>query len=344
MHAIRFYGPRDMRYSELPMPELGVDDVLVKVESVGLCATDVEVFEGTMIYVSEGMTAIPFTPGHEWAGRVVKWGSDVKGFSEGDLVAGECSVGCRACTACLQGRYNLCHHRTETGLLNRDGGFAEYIAFPQFYLHHCGGIAAEAACLIEPTAVALNAIRSCRTSPADRVAVVGVGTIGLLAVQSARAYGARQVVAIDVNSRRLDLASQLGADATIDAGSGDIQSQVESLTQGHNFDVVVEASGRVGGWNHVPGLIAPYGRVALVGLFAGAECKVNFDPLVVKNVTLQGCLGAPNVWPEAIELIEAGRIDPLSLVTHRLPLSEFEEAVQIASHPESNAIKVLLKP
>lgn len=344
MKALRVHGPRDVRYEDVPDPVVGPDDVLVRIEAAGLCATDIEVYDGTMFYLTSGLTRLPFTLGHEWCGQVVSCGGNVRNFATGDRVAGECSVGCRSCRSCLAGRYHLCVNRTETGLLNRDGGFAELIAFPSFFLHHCYDLPPEAAALIEPTAVALNAIRSCRTEPGDHVVVIGTGPIGLLAIQAAKVFGARCVVAIDADEHRLGVARELGADAVYLASDPDIPSQVAEQTNGRMIDVAIEASGKPAGWAHIPRLMAPMGRVGLVGLFAGQTCPVNFDPFIVNNVTLHGCLGGPNLWADTIDLMRNGKIRVAPLATHRFAFSEFSKAVEVVSAKRDHAIKAILKP
>ena len=137
MKAIRNHGPQDCRLEEVPIPSMGPEDVLIRVRACGICATNLEIFDGTMYFLTHGLARTPFTPGHEWSEEVVEFGRNVSGFDVGDTVCGECSVGCRQCMYCKRGRYNLCPDRTETGILNRDGGFAEYISFPFHYLHRC---------------------------------------------------------------------------------------------------------------------------------------------------------------------------------------------------------------
>ena len=134
MKAIRIHGPKDVRFEEVPIPKVGPDDLLIRVKAAGLCGTDLELYDGTMFYITSGITKLPLIPGHEWSGEVVELGANVSEFSIGDKVTGECSVGCRSCPYCIRGWYNQCPFRTETGLLNRDGGFAEYISFSRYFL------------------------------------------------------------------------------------------------------------------------------------------------------------------------------------------------------------------
>lgn len=342
--AIRIHGPRDARYEDVPTPQPGPDDVLVKVRAVAICATDVELYEGVMFYITSGLTRYPFIPGHEWSGEVVEVGTRVTAFAPGDAVVGECSIGCRKCHFCLGGHYHLCRDRSETGLLKQPGGMAEYISYPQFFLHKVGSLPYEQAAFIEPTGIAVNPARKTRITPADRVAVMGPGPIGLFAVQVAKAYGARQVLLIGGREDRLQAGLDLGANVVIDYREGDVAGKVAEATGGAMADVVIEAVGRKSVWPMIASIAAPGARVGMTGLFAGELCDVDFDPLVVNEISVLGCLGAPGMWPECIALHQQGRIRTDRIITHRLALSEFVEGIDISKNRRDGAIKVLLKP
>ena len=344
MKAIRVYGTKDVRYEDVPMPHVADDDVLVKVKAAGLCGTDLEVYDGTMFYITSQMTELPFIPGHEWSGEVVELGSNVNEFEIGDRVTGECSVGCRSCSYCIRGWYNQCQHRTETGLLNRDGGFAEYISFPKYFLHKCNGMEFAESAFIEPTGIALYPTKLTGLGPEDYVAVMGPGAIGLFAVQTAKAYGARKVILAGTREGRLAVGRELGADVTVNVRNENLIEKVTEATNGHKIDVVIEAVGKPSVWDDIASIIAPRARVAMTGLFAGKKCAVDFDPLVINNITILGALGGPSVWDEAIDLHERGMITAKPLITHRLPLSEFSKGIEIMRNRTDNAIKVLLEP
>ena len=344
MKAIRYHGPKDIRLEELPTPQLGPDDVLIRVRAAGLCGTDLEIYDGIMFYFTAGMSYTPITPGHEWSGDVVELGSNVTEFETGDRVTGECSVGCLKCPYCVRGWYNQCPHRTETGILNREGGFAEYIAFPKYFLHKCNRMEYDEAAFIEPTGVALYATKMAQTCPEDYVAVMGPGPIGLFMVQTAKAYGARQVILVGTRDDRLEIGKQLGADVTINLRSENLVEKVRHATDGHMIDVVLEAVGKPAVWDDIVSIIAPRARVAMTGLFAGQKCTVDFDPLVVNNITILGTLGGPSCWDEAIDLHQRGAITAGPLITHRLPLASFVEGIEIMRHRTDNAIKVILEP
>ena len=344
MKAIRIHGPKDARYEDVPMPQPGPDDVLVRVKAVAICATDVELFDGVMFYITSGMTKYPFIPGHEWSGEVVEVGRSATEFAPGDRVVGECSIGCRQCKLCLGGRYHLCRDRSETGLLKQPGGMAEYISFPRFFLHKVGNLPFDAAAFIEPTGIAVNPARKARITPADRVAVMGPGPIGLFAVQVAKAYGARQVLLVGGRDERLQAGLDLGADFAIDYRKGNIARQVADATGGEMVDVVIEAVGRKQVWPMIASIVAPGARVVMTGLFAGATCDVDFDPLVIGEGAILGSLGAPGMWPECISLHQKGLVRTERIITHRLPLADFAEAIEISRNRKGGAIKVLLTP
>jgi len=344
MKAIRVHGPKDLRYEDVDMPKVGPDDVLIRVRAAALCGTDLEVYDGTMFYLTSGMSSLPFTLGHEWAGEVVELGENVSEFEVGDRVTGECSVGCRECEYCIRGWYNQCQHRTETGLLNRDGGLAEHISFPKYFLHKCNKMEFDEASFIEPTGIALYPTKLAGVCPADYVAVMGPGPIGLFAVQTAKAYGARKVILAGTRDDRLEVGRQVGADVTVNVRTENLVEKVKDATDGHMMDVVIEAAGKPSVWDDIASIIAPRARVAMTGLFAGEKCQVDFDPLVINNITILGCLGGPSIWDEAIDLHERGLVTAKPLITHRLPLKDFVEGIEIMRERRDNAIKVVVEP
>ena len=318
--------------------------MLVKVAAAGICATDIEVYDGVMFYFTSGMSRVPIIPGHEWAGTVVEFGRNVTEFAVGDLVTGECSVGCRTCGFCKRGWYNQCPNRTETGLLNRDGGFAEYIVMPRFNTFRCSGITPDVAGTIEPTGVALYATKIAAVCAEDIVAVIGDGAIGLYMVQTAKAYGAQQILLIGSRPERLEVGRVLGATETLQYRDAGIVDRVKEITGDHGVDVVLEGVGKPSVWPIIAGIIAPRGRIMMTGLFAGQTCDVLFDPLVVNDVTLRGTVGGPNCWEECISLHERGIVSAGPIITHRLPLSDFEKGIDISRRRTDGAIKVMLYP
>jgi L-iditol 2-dehydrogenase len=344
MKAIVIEGTKKANYRDVPDPTVGADDVLIRVKAAGICGTDMELYDGVMFYLTDGMARLPLIPGHEWAGEVVQTGANVTEFEPGDRVTGECTVSCMRCEYCRKGWYNQCPDRTETGILNRAGGFAEYISFPKQFLHTCNGLDFDDAAFIEPTGIALYPVKLANVTPADYVAVMGPGPIGLFTVQVLRAYGARKIILVGTRDDRLSVGKSIGADVTVNIRSENLVELVSDATDGHMVDVVIEAVGKTSVWDDIMSIVAPRARVAMTGLFAGERCAVDFDPVVVNNLSILGCLGSPNLWDEAISLHERGFVSSEPLITHRLPLSDFTVAVEIVRERRDNAIKAVLRP
>jgi L-iditol 2-dehydrogenase len=342
--AFRIHGPRSARYEEVPDPQVDPDEVLVRVRAVAVCGTDLEIFQGTMFYFTSGLARYPIIPGHEWSGEVLAVGEQVRGVRPGDKVVGECTVACGRCEYCQKGWYNQCPARRETGILGLDGGYAERMAFPASFLHRFSGLSFEEASLCETTAIAVYAVKLVGTGPADYVAVLGSGPIGLQALQAARACGARRVVVIGGRASRRDLAVRLGADAALDRDAPDLGARILRETDGRRFDVVIEATGNPAVTRDMLTYVRPRGRISLVGLFNSRRGELDLDALVVNNITLQGSLGSPNVWDETLHLLESARIQAAPLLTERLPLEQAPDVLRMMEERRPDLIKAVLIP
>ncbi|MEP6020933.1 MAG: alcohol dehydrogenase catalytic domain-containing protein [Paracoccaceae bacterium] len=342
MRAIRVSGPNDAKCQSVALRDAKAGEVLVRVRATGICGTDLEILDGSMPYYTRGLAFYPVTPGHEWAGQIEVIGTDVTGFEIGDHVVGECSIGCGECTRCVTGAYHRCLSRTETGILNRDGGFAEYLIFPARYLHRIDdNIDIRAAALVEPTAVAANGLKLGLLSEQDNLAIYGDGPIGLLVLLVARAFGARKIVVVGAHTERLKRAARLGADAVIDARSQDVTLALQAQFEGALPDLAVEATGQPDAAGAAISNVSPGGRVVLQGLFAGRKLsEFDLDQVVINDLSIKGALGSPNIWPEVINMIEQGQVDPLLIVTHELPLDRFLDGVELAKSRQG--IKVLI--
>jgi 2-desacetyl-2-hydroxyethyl bacteriochlorophyllide A dehydrogenase len=325
MHAIEFHGAERLELVERPDPSPGPGELLIAPTAVGICGTDLEVFDGSLVYFREGMATYPIVPGHEWVGEIVEVGAGVEGFAPGDQVTGETPLGCGRCSRCVAGDYHLCALRTETGILNRDGAMASRMVFPARAAHHAGGIPARAAALIEPASVALNGVR--RGSVGGRgVLVVGAGTIGLLAAQCAVAEGAAAVTVSDMREDRLALAASLGFARH---GEGD-------------YDAVLLCAGGAGALGFALQAVRPGGTVVVLGLSGQPSVPVDMDAVVVRDLTVHGVLGSPHVWPDAIELVRSGRVRTEPLVSGVFALGSMTDALERLSEPGS--LKVLIEP
>lgn len=329
MRAVEFLGKERLEIVERPDPSPGEGELLIAPTAVGICGTDIEIFEGSLAYFRMGLAEFPIVPGHEWTGTVVDVGRGVTGFSAGDRVVGEVAIGCGVCVRCRAGRRHLCARRTETGIVHMDGGMATRMVFPAAYAHRVS-LEPRAGALVEPTSVALHAVRRGRVA-GQRVLVVGAGPIGLLAAQCARAEGAAEVVVSDTREDRLTLAATLAfAHLTDDVVAVDA------------IDVAILCAGGPAAIASTFSAVRPGGTVVALGLSGSPTIPFDFDGMVVRDIDLIGVLGSVGYWPDAIELIASGRVQTEPLVTRTYPLEHARDALEQLVHPGS--LKVLVCP
>ncbi|ALS23026.1 MULTISPECIES: zinc-dependent alcohol dehydrogenase [Paenibacillus] len=334
MQAVQITGPRIIRCGELEVPVCREDEVLVKVHCLGVCATDLEIYQGTMVYFQTNQSSFPVIPGHEWSGEIIALGSEVQDFNVGDRVVGETTIACGHCSYCQKGRYNLCPKRLENGVLGKDGAAAEYMVYPAHALHRFdASLSYEEACLIEPAAVAFRGVSKISITPEDTVAVIGAGPVGLLAVQMAKAFGAKKVVLFDIRHRRLEMGLRLGADETMNVKDG---------TRTDLFTAVVEATGNASVVESLLDYIVPGGRISLLGLCGGKRAAFDVDQFVTYDLEMHGSLGSPGVWKTVIELLQSGKINTAPLISHRFELHELEKAFQLMENKDPDILKIVL--
>jgi 2-desacetyl-2-hydroxyethyl bacteriochlorophyllide A dehydrogenase len=335
MQAIRVHGRENLRFESVPDPAPGPGEVMAAVRAVNVCATDLELYLQELAWYTSGWARLPIIPGHEWSGEIVEIGPGVEGFRVGDRVVGEVAIGCGHCPLCRAGHSNVCPSRAEVGIINHDGAFAERLVMPASLVHPIGDLEFEAAAFLEPTTVALWAAERGRIAPGDRVIVLGAGTIGLLAMQAARARGAASVTVTDLDDRPLALARELGADAAVNVGRREPEGR---------FDAVIEATGSPQAVEQALALAAPLARIVIAGTFAGRPAMVDLDTIVAGELTVCGIVGGPGKWQEAIELVTKGVIRTTPLISRRLPLAEAEQAFAIMRDPGAGVLRIQLKP
>jgi L-iditol 2-dehydrogenase len=343
MKAVRIVGYEQALYTDIPVPIPAADELLVQVMRVGVCHSDVEVFRQELGIYRNGGASLPITVGHEWAGVVVQVGNQVHGFQPGDRVTGECGIGCGHCDLCRQGLHNICPDRVETGVFNRDGAYAEYIAMPAAHAHHLFDLSYQEGALVEPCTVALWISQRAGIHPGDRVAVIGCGTVGLMAVQAARYFGADRVVAASRSQFKLDLAKTMGADRLVNLSERVVADAAPAVTNGENFNVVIEATGVAEGATLALRTAAPRSRVVITGVFEKELQAIDLNTIMPKELSVIGSLGGPTVFDEAIELIRKGKLQVLPINTHTLPLSEGPQALAMVAHGQPDLVKVHLE-
>lgn len=327
---------------DVERPAIGPRDLLVKVEAAAICGTDNHIYDWTPW--AQARIEPPMIFGHEFAGEVVELGSAVEGFSVGDRVAAETHIPCLHCYQCRTGRQHTCENMRIIGV-HVDGAFAEYARLPQACAWKVAPeISSELGAILEPIGVAANGLFKDRVG-ACSVAVIGAGPIGLFCAQLALASGARQLFVTEVNPYRLDMARRIVPRATVlNPIEDDVERLVQKATQGRGVDVVVELSGSEAGIQQAFSLLAKGGRVSLVGLPSDPVTLEMTEAIIYREALVYGSTGRLmwDTWYKVDELIRSGKFDPTPVITHRFPLSQYEEALELTLSGEAG--KVILKP
>ncbi|MFM9373332.1 NAD(P)-dependent alcohol dehydrogenase [Streptomyces sp. Da 82-17] len=334
MRAAVLHGPGELRVEERPVPTPGPRQVLVRVDAVGTCGSDVHYYRHGRI--GDFVVEAPMVLGHEPAGTVVASGPGATRHRIGQRVSVEPGTPCGGCAECRLGRYNLCPDMVFYATPPVDGVFCEYAAVHEEFAHAVpDSVGDEAAALLEPLSVGVWSCRKARVGPGDRVLVTGAGPIGLVAAQTALAYGASEVTVTDVAPRRLALARELGMQAV------DV-SRTPLRDLGYEPSVVLECSG-------VPAVIgeairstARAGRVVLVGM-GGDEVPLPLAKVQNYELEVTGTFRYANTWPTAIDLAASGRVALDPLVTHRFGLADAERALTVGAE-DPTAVKSVVLP
>ncbi len=352
MKAARWHGRQDVRVEQVPEPRAQPGELVLKVSWCGICGTDMEEYRhGPNIIPVEtpngltGRTA-PLTLGHEFAGTVVEVGEGVSGFAPGDRVAPEVVLFCGRCFFCLRHEYALCVNWAAIGL-HTDGGLAEYVAVPAFSCVQLPeAIPDELSALVEPTEVAVRAVRKANPRLGESVAVVGGGPVGQLVLQAARAAGAGQVYLIEPRAARRELALRLGATAAIDPAQPTWLEELRDTLHGVGPDIVFECAGAAGTAELAIKTARKGGRIVLVGIYPG-QVPITTLEIIVGEKQILGTVQHhyDEDLPAAVELIASGRIEVTPLVTARIPLERVvEDGFLALAERGDQYLKILVGP
>ena len=307
----------------MPVPEVGRDDVLIRVLRTGVCGTDLHIYEWDGW--AQANIAAPLVIGHEFAGEIVEAGQDVHDLRPGDLVSGEGHLVCGRCRNCMAGRRVQCA-RTQSVGVNRPGAFAEYIALPATNVwHHPDDIDLDVAAIFDPFG---NAVHTALTFPVlgEDVLITGAGPIGLMAAMVARHAGARHVVVTDISPYRLDLAKRIGVTLAADVATTSVADAMSQLGMREGFDVGMEMSGKPAALREMLASMTHGGKVALLGL-PTTEFSIDWAHLVTNMLTIKGIYGRQmfETWYEMSVLIQSG-LDISPVITHRFGAADFAAA------------------
>ena len=329
MKSIQIESPHHLSVIETPVPEPGVNEILIRVMASGICGTDIHIFRGEFI------GTYPVIPGHEFSGVVERTGSAVTRFKPGDRVAVEPNIACDNCANCLNNRQNFCLNWQAVGV-TRPGGMAEYVTAPEKAVFSIGDLPFEQAAFMEPLSCVIHGTERARIHLADRVAILGAGPIGLLFVQLAHHQGAAQVVVAEKNTARAESAASLGADVVLNS---------IDLLENDSFDVVIDASGAIPLMQRTIDFARYGGTVLLFGV-PPAGRSMTFDAFTVyrKGLTILSSFTSVRNSYQAIALLQSGQIDVSSLISHRLPLAEFSRGIELIEQGAGGVKKVLIMP
>ena len=320
---------------DVPEPEIGVNDVLIRVRKTGICGTDLHIY-GWDAWAQKTIP-VPMVVGHEFVGNIVAVGSNVSDFQVGDLVSGEGHVVCGRCRNCMAGRRHLCAHSIGLGV-QRPGAFAEYVTLPMTNIwHHWTGIDEDVASIFDPFGNAVHTALSFSVLGED-VLVTGAGPIGCMATAVVRHAGARHVVVTDLNPYRLELARRMGATLALDPREGDLADVQRELGMTEGFDIGLEMSGNVDALRSMIANMAHGGRIAVLGIPA-TEIALDLNPLIFNMLTLKGIYGREmyETWYQMTVMLQSG-LDISPVITHRFSHRDFEEAFAVARSGESGKV------
>jgi len=349
--AARWFDRHDVRVVDIPEPTAGPGQVVLRVGSCGICGTDLEEFRHGPVLIPTDEPhpltgqAAPLTLGHEFWGTVVEVGRDVTGLRHGDRVAPEICLACGICAYCKGGEPARCRIWATLGL-HADGGLAEYVTVQaSSCVRIPDSMADDDGALIEPTEVAVRAVRSGGLTLGERAVVIGGGAIGLLVLQTAHAAGAREVYVVEPGASRRELARTLGADAAIDPADPGWQDELIERCDGLGPDVVLECAGVPGAADGALAIARKGGRIVLVGII-NERVPMRLLEVVVGEKHLLGSVQHDSVHdlPAAVDLLATGRVRGRPLVTSRIPLDRVVEDGFMALVPGGDQVKILVGP
>lgn len=351
MKAAVWYAAHDVRVTDVPDPESpGVGEVTVQVEWCGICGSDFHEYLHGPITIPVGephpLTGYkaPMILGHEFSGTVVAVGAGVTHLEVGSRVVPDACRACWECYWCKRMQYNICEKGALTGL-SAPGGLAEYVNLPAYTCYEMpDALTFEEGALVEPMAVGFHAVRKAPVVAGETVAVVGAGTIGIAALQSARAAGAAEVIVLDPIESRRKMARDLGASAVIDPTDGDPVAAVRAMTGGIGADIVIECVGAGNSDQLAVDLTRRGGKTVLLGIFAGPS-TIDWFSVVTQEKQIIGAVTYNGEFKPVMQMIADSRLDVAPLISKRIGLSEIVESgfEYLVAH-KADTMKVLVTP
>lgn len=347
MIALTIESPGHLVLKDIPVPECGPDEVLVKVAACGICMSDLEAIEGTR---PRPYIKYPVVLGHEFSGTVERCGCNVETFRLGEKVTVKPVAHCGRCKYCRRGEENFClavrKEHSEIGF-TRNGGFSEYVVAGEKQIFKIPEpVSLELATLTEPGACVWTGIEATNPSPKDIVAVIGPGPIGLLAVDFYRGLGVSKIIIVGTRDERNRLAEKVGATHTINVRKENVLERLLELSNGEGPDIIFESAGKVDAVKLSLDAVRVGGSVALAGVAGtGKKIELDSDYFIFKGVKIFGVFGyTPGTFEKSLAMLELHRRELERIITHRFPLEEYQKALQAVRERRQGVLKTVLKP
>jgi L-iditol 2-dehydrogenase len=343
MKALLLTDYKKLSVTDMPVPDVGDDEVLVRVRACGICGSDIHGYDG-----STGRRIPPLVMGHEAAGVIERVGSAVESFKAGDRVTFDSTVSCGKCRFCREGQINLCDNRTVLGVscgdYRRHGAFAEYVSVPARILYKLpDNLPFERAALIEAVSIAVHAVGRHVPTPEDTVVVVGSGMIGVLVIQVLKDSGCRNIIAVDVDNDKLALAMRLGAVRGLNPKEGDVPTAVRAVTHGNGADVSFEVVGHSDTVLTAIRSLRKGGTVVLIGNLS-PKVELPLQEVVSREISVLGSCASSGEYPRCIDLLARGSIDVDPLVSLKASLEEAPGLFERLYRGDKDLMKVILQP
>lgn len=320
---------------EVPVPEVGINDVLIRVHKTAICGTDVHIYDWDVW--AQKTIRVPMVVGHEFVGKVEAVGSNVTDFRKDDIVSGEGHLVCGRCRNCMAGRRHLCPATKGVGV-HRDGCYAEYLCIPMTNVWYCDPhIPTDVLACFDPLGNATHTALSFDVLGED-VLITGAGPIGLMATAIVRHAGARYVVVTDLNPYRLELARKMGATMAVDARTEKLEDAQKKLGMKEGFDVGLEMSGSAAALRNMLANMCHGGRIAMLGI-PEANTVIDWNLVVFNMLTIKGIYGREmyETWYKMTVMLQSG-LDIAPVITHRLPYTEFREGFEVMRSGRSGKV------
>jgi len=340
--AVYMTSLKEMEIREIEVPVPVEDQILLKLDYVGICGSDVHYYEHGKIgsFIVNG----DFILGHECAGTVVAVGQSVKSLKVGDKVALEPGATCGQCEYCKGGKYNLCPDVEFLATPPYDGCLMNYMLYPENMAFKLPDhVSTKEGALVEPLAVGLHAATQGGVKLGDKVVVLGAGCIGLMTLLASKAFGAVEVIVVDVIEKRLEFAKKLGASYVINAKHENVRDRVEELTGGIGVDHVFETAGSEFTIQQTPYLIKRGGTIVLVGFAPKDIIEYDFMQILMKEAEIKSVFRYRNLYPAAIGAIADGKIDVKAMITHEFNFEDTKEAFDFVIDNKNDVVKAIIK-